>query len=203
MKRYYIIFGLACSFIGFLIILRVIEPGGEDTKEIEITRQEGSDEELVEKLGLRKEFYYGIKVLADKENQSLIQKALDLMKAKTPEFFRLVINNVKAIRQSEDLFVLGPVKSVPGTNTIAFSNFADRYTEYNVADFFVHEATHIIDQHKGRPYTKAAEIKAREAEIAFFQALERVEGRSLTGIIQFIENEIDMIRKGRLYTELP
>ncbi|MBW2200433.1 MAG: hypothetical protein JRF71_06295 [Deltaproteobacteria bacterium] len=203
MKRYYIIFGLACSFIGFLIILRVIEPGGEDTKEIEITRQEGSDEELVEKLGLRKEFYYGIKVLADKENQSLIQKALDLMKAKTPEFFRLVINNVKAIRQSEDLFVLGPVKSVPGTNTIAFSNFADRYTEYNVADFFVFYSTHIIDQHKGRPYTKAAEIKAREAEIAFFQALERVEGRSFTGIIQFIENEIDMIRKGRLYTELP
>ena len=203
MKRYYIIFGLACSFIGFLIILRVIEPGVEDTKEIEITRQEGSDEELVEKLGLRKEFYYGIKVLADKENQSLIQKALDLMKAKTPEFFRLVINNVKEIRQSDDLFVLGPVKSVPGTNTIAFSNFADRYTEYNVADFFFHEATHIIDQHKGRPYTKAAEIKAREVEIAFFRALERVEGRSLTGIIQFIENEIDMIRKGRLYAELP
>ena len=70
MKRYYIIFGLACSFIGFLIILRVIEPGVEDTKEIEIPSQKGSDEELVEKLGLRKEFYYGIKVLADKENQS-------------------------------------------------------------------------------------------------------------------------------------
>lgn len=203
MKRSYIIFGGVCVFIGFLIILRVIEPGVEDTKKIEITRQEGSDEELVEKLGLRKEFYYGIKVLADKENQSLIQKALDLMKAKTPEFFRLVINNVKEIRQSEGLFVLGPVKSVPGTNTIAFRNFADRYTEYNVADFFVHEATHIIDQHKGNPYTKAAEIKAREAEIAFFQALEQVEGRSFTAIIQFIENEIDMIRKGRLYAELP
>jgi hypothetical protein len=192
-----------CVFIVFLITLKVIAPAVDDTKKIETTRQESSIEDLEKKRELKKEFYYGIQVLADKENQSLIRKALDLMKAKTPEFFLLVINNVKVIRQSEDFFTVGPVKSIPGTDTIAFKNFTDRYTEYNVADFFVHEATHIIDQHRGIPYTKAAEIKAREAEIAFFQALERVEGRNFSAIIQFIDNEIDMIRKGRLYAELP
>jgi hypothetical protein len=72
-----------------------------------------------------------------------------------------------------------------------------------VADFLVHEVTHIIDQRQGLPYTKESEIRAREAEIAFFQDLGKVEGHSFKEIIQFTENEINMIKNGRLYQELP
>ena len=98
---------------------------------------------------------------------------------------------------------MGPVKSVPGTDRVEFSNFVGRYSEYNVADFLVHETTHIIDMRKGLPYTKESEIRAREAEIAFFQALGEVESHSFKEIIIFTENEINMIRNGRLYQDLP
>jgi len=123
--------------------------------------------------------------------------------SKAPEFFRLVTNNVKEIRQSKGPFVMGPAKSVLGTDRVEFSNFVGRYSEYNVAGFLVHEATHTTGQRQGLLYTKGSEIRAREAEIAFFQALGEVEGHSFKEIIQFTGNEINMIRNGRLYQELP
>jgi len=203
MKRFYVLLGFAFILAGFLIIFGVIGPGVEEANKVKIVQKEVTEEDLIKESELIREIYYGIKVLADKENQYLIRKALVVMSKKTPEFFRLVTNNVKEIRQSKGPFVMGPVKSVPGTDRVEFSNFVGRYGEYNVADFLVHEATHMIDQRQGVPYTKESEIKAREAEIAFFQALEDIEGHSFKEIIQFTENEINMIRNGRLYQELP
>ena len=125
------------------------------------------------------------------------------MREKTPEFFTLITDNVTEIRQSEGPFIMGPAKSIQRMGRIEFRNFAGQYSEYNVAGFLIHEATHISEQNRGLPYTKEAEIRAREEEIAFFRALERAEGCSFEEIIQFIENEISMIRRGHLYRELP
>ena len=203
MKRFYVLVGIAFILTGFLIIFGVIGPDvGEVTKD-KIVQKEFDEKDLIEDTGLIRGVYYGIKVFADKENQYLVHKALALMHAKTPEFFRLVTNAVKEIRQSKGPFEMGPVKSVPGKDRVEFSDFVGQYSEYNVADFLVHEASHISDQRQGLLYTKASEIRAREAEIAFFQALEEVEGRSFNEIIQFAENEINMIRNGSLYPDLP
>jgi hypothetical protein len=66
----------------------------------------------------------------------------------------------------------------------------------------VHEATHIVDQKKGLKLTRAAEIRARNAEIAFLKELEKIEKRSLSPIIRFIEKEIQQIKDGKLYSNL-
>ncbi len=46
-------------------------------------------------------FIYGIKVSGYQYNLELIREALALMKEKTPEFFRLVKENVKEIREKD------------------------------------------------------------------------------------------------------
>ena len=153
--------------------------------------------------GLRRIFFYGVRVLADRDNQRLIRGALNLMREEAPHFFRLVTDNVAEVRQSEGPFTMGPARSVRGTDRIEFRDFSERYGTYNVAGFLVHEATHMHDQHKGLTYTKGAEIRARQAEIALFRALGRAEGRSFQEIIRFIEHEITMIKDGNLYPELP
>ncbi|PKL52478.1 MAG: hypothetical protein CVV37_01165 [Nitrospira bacterium HGW-Nitrospira-1] len=203
MRVFYALFGCALIIAGLLIIFRIIGPEVEGIKKGDVIQGEVTEEELIAELGLRKEFYYGIKVLANENNQQLIKKALEIMKEKTPEFFELVVNNIKEIRQSKGLFTMGPIKLVGGTDRVEFSNFAGQYSEYNAAVFLVHEAAHIVDQRKGLPQTKEAEIRAREAEIAFLQALGKVEGHDFESFIKFVENEIDMIKKGHLYRDLP
>jgi len=178
-------------------------PVAEWQKTGETNDKQISSEDLAREPGVNSTIYYGIHIFADDKNQNLITKALELMNEKTPEFFKLVYDNVKEIRQSKSHFSMGPVRSVPGMDRIEFRNFSGEYSAYNVADFLVHEATHIIDQKRGLSYTKEAEIRAREAEIAFFLALEKVEGRSFKDMIRFVDNEINMIKKGHLYGELP
>ncbi|MEW6709694.1 MAG: hypothetical protein AB1403_07710, partial [Candidatus Riflebacteria bacterium] len=99
-------------------------------------------------------------------------------------------------------FTTGPVKTIEGTGRIEFQKFSGRYNEYNIADFLVHEATHIVDQKKGLPLTRAAEIRAREAEIAFLKELAKAEKRSFDQIINFVKKEIDQIKAGKLYSDL-
>jgi len=203
MKRFYILLGFAFILVGLLCMFRIIELEVEVENKAEMVKEEVSEEDIIKELGLSRKFYYGIKVLADAGNQDLIHEALVLISDKAPKFFNIVTNNVEEIRQSKGPFAMGPVKSVPRAKRVEFSNFAGQYSKYNVAGFLVHEATHIVDYHNGLPYTKKAEIKARETDIALFRTLGEVEGRNYKEIIQFIENEIDMIRKGRLYRDLP
>ncbi len=139
-----------------------------------------------------------VKITADAANEKLILGALWIMQERTPEFFRLVDENVVEIRKSDGSFTTGPVKTIEGTGRVEFKNFAGVHSEYNIADFLVHEATHIVDQKQGLRLSKAAEIKAREAEIEFFRQLEKAEKRSFASIIQFVENEIVQIKAGRL-----
>lgn len=203
MKRFYLLLGFVFILVGLLCIFRFIGHEVEVVNKGEMVHEEVSEEAIIKELGLNRKFYHGIKVLADAGNQDLIHEALVLISDKAPKFFNIVTNNIEEIRQSKGPFTMGPVKSVPRTERVEFSNFAGQYSKYNVAGFLVHEATHIGDHHKGLPYTKKAEIKARETEIALFRTLGEGEGRNYEGIIQFIENEINMIRGGRLYRELP
>lgn len=143
-----------------------------------------------------------VKITADAANEKLILGALWILQERTPDFFRLVDENVLEIRKSDGSFTTGPVKTIEGTGRIEFKNFAGVHSEYNIADFLVHEATHIADQKKGLRLSKAAEIRAREAEIKFFEELERVEKRSFASMIKFVENEIHQIKAGQLYADL-
>ncbi len=143
-----------------------------------------------------------VKISADKENEKLVLGALWLLQNRTPTFAKLVEENVEEVRQSKGSFTTGPIKTIGGTGRIEFKNFAGKYNEYNIANFLVHEATHIVDMKKGLPLTRAAEIKAREAEIAFLRELEKVEKRSLEPIIKFVKNEIRQIQDGKLYADL-
>jgi uncharacterized membrane protein len=202
-KIFSFLFGLFCIVVGFLIIFGIIDTKKDGIKREEVIQKEASEEELITKLGLKREFYHGIKVLANEDNQYLIKQALKMMEEKTPEYFRFVADDVKEIRQSKRPFTMGPVRSVEGTDRVEFSNFSGQYSKYSVACFLVHEATHIIDRHKGLPYTKETEIRAREAEIAFLRTLGEAEGGSFEKAIKFTENEIDMIKKGVLYGKLP
>jgi len=143
-----------------------------------------------------------MKITADPANEKLILGGLWILQERTPEFFTLVDEQVREIRQSEGPFTTGPVKTIEGTGRIEFKNFAGIHSEYNIADFLVHEATHIADQKKGLRLSKAAEIRAREAEIEFFRQLETAEKRSFASMITFVENEIAQIKDGRLYADL-
>lgn len=143
-----------------------------------------------------------VKITADAANEKLILGALWILQERTPDFFRLVDENVLEIRKSDGSFTTGPVKTIEGTGRIEFKGFAGAYSEYNIADFLVHEATHIVDQKKGLRLSKAAEIRAREAEIEFFKQLETAEKRSFASMIKFVENEIVQIRAGKLYADL-
>jgi len=143
-----------------------------------------------------------VKITADQENEKLVLGALWLLQNRTPAFARLVEENVEEIRQSKGTFTAGPIKTIGGTARIEFKNFVGRYNEYNIALFLVHEATHIVDIKNGLPLTRAAEIKAREAEISFLKELESVENRSLEPIIKFVQNEIRQIQDGKLYSDL-
>jgi len=143
-----------------------------------------------------------VKVTADAANEKLILGALWIMQERTPEFFRLVDENVLEIRKSDGSFTTGPVKTIEGTGRVEFKNFAGVHSEYNIADFLVHEATHIVDQKNGLRLTRAAEIKAREAEIEFFRQLGKAEKRDFASMIKYVENEIAQIRAGKLYADL-
>ncbi len=159
---------------------------------------------------MRRKFIYGIKVIADGQNLYIIKEALDLMKEKTPEFFWLIVDNVKEMRQLEDRDLLweGPARTIKGKSKIEFTHIlARQFKTYTVAFILVHEATHIVDQRKGLPYTKESEIRANEAGITFLralgQALGKVEDYDLEERIKSIEKGNDMIRKGLFYSELP
>jgi hypothetical protein len=143
-----------------------------------------------------------VKISADAQNEKLILGALWVLQERTPDFFKLVDENVKEIRQSTGNFTTGPIKTIEGTGRVEFKGFAGTYGEYNIADFLVHEATHIADQNLGLRLTRAAEIKAREAEVEFFKQLEKVENRSFETMIKFVQNEIGQIRAGKLYSDL-
>jgi hypothetical protein len=154
-------------------------------------------------LSERQQNFYKIKIQADEMNHLLIITALTLMKTKTPRFFRLVNENIKEIVQTKGEFTRGPIKTIAGTARIEFENLYPRYSKYNIADFLVHEATHVVDIKNGRPLTKRAEIKAREVEIEFLHALERAERINLKSFIKFVKNEISAIKSGKLYSDLP
>jgi hypothetical protein len=143
-----------------------------------------------------------VKINANNENKKLILGALWILQNRTPEFFTLVDTNVVEIKQSKGKFTYGPIKTIEGTGRIEFKDFSGKYNEYNIANFLVHEATHIVDQKKGLKLTRAAEIRARNAEIAFLKELEKIEKRSLSPIIRFIEKEIQQIKDGKLYSNL-
>ncbi|MFZ5952260.1 MAG: hypothetical protein ACOYXC_16270 [Candidatus Rifleibacteriota bacterium] len=158
----------------------------------------GSAEKKVEPVELKT----SVKIKADADNEKLILGALWIMQNRTPDFFKLVDQNVKEIRQSTGQFTTGPVKTIEGTGRIEFQKFSGHYNEYNIADFLVHEATHIVDQKKGLPLTRVAEIRARETEIAFLKELAKAENRSFDQIINFVKKEIDQIKAGKLYSDL-
>ncbi|MEW6709055.1 MAG: hypothetical protein AB1403_04465, partial [Candidatus Riflebacteria bacterium] len=97
----------------------------------------GSEEKKAEPVELKT----AVKIDADTDNEKLILGALWIMQNRTPDFFKLVDQNVKEIKQNTGgKFTTGPVKTIEGTGRIEFQKFSGRYNEYNIADFLVHEA---------------------------------------------------------------
>ncbi|MBU1108473.1 MAG: hypothetical protein KKB51_17490 [Candidatus Riflebacteria bacterium] len=178
-----------CVFLAIVIIVGLLTGCGSESKAPASTPAAA-------------ELKTNVEISADAKNEKLILGALWVLRERTPDFFKLVDENVKEIRQSTGNFTIGPIKTIEGTGRVEFKNFAGTYGEYNIADFLVHEGTHIVDQKRGLKLTRAAEIKAREAEIEFFRQLEKAENRSFETMIKFVQNEIVQIRAGKLYSDL-
>ncbi len=162
-----------------------------------------------------KRYVYGIKVTGFWANVRLIKEAIYFLRDKTPEFFWLVVDNIREIRQIKIMkimncsekfeMILGRVPAqIQYGKVVEYPHIlAWGFKMLTVACMLIHEATHLRDLRMGHPINKELEIRAAQAELDFLRKIEKIEGLNLSERIKTVEERISKIKKGLIYTELP